>query len=457
MAANLPVVSVYGPRAKPPDGIRANVTSRAAASEPGDAVDEKKDVNPFSGLSPFNTGPVSVYLGNRRLEAQKMENGWQYTKAYKKHTDAEGCPTTDHVKWAVEGFASAEAHRFPMGRGAKPEYSLWRNEKLGYQQARLLIYIPMYVEAIIKTPAARTAFLKLRLLHKRAIAEKKNLALFDYDGYLHRPKGMSYVDVICSDKKMGHAFVLAMILEDQLMSAIAAAARSIFPGRIIAPRDLPTDITPWRRDELHKALSIAGARVFVRQECLNRFADQLLEALLPGGSANVPWKYENIIMFGQECKEGRMTAHYGDPGTSYKYSGVDHQPHSWDDDPTGVLRTCICIVWLVTGQKCNYALLNAYMAYDDKLNAHSDSERDLIDGSYICSISVGGERDFVFESRNPNKAGGCRPPVRTTIRLKHGSLLAMGGLTQRTYKHSVPEGAAPRINITMRQVRVKKQ
>jgi alkylated DNA repair dioxygenase AlkB len=446
MTAN-PPVDIYGPRATPPEGVRANVTPAAAADEDTDL----SDIAPFSALSPFNIGPVSAYPGIKRREAKIMSNGYNFSKGYKKHLDSEGAPTAQLALWTRSGFEDAVAQRFPMGRGAKPEYSLWKGERLGYQQARLLIYIPMYVEAIVRTPAARTAFIKLRVLRRRAAEEGKPLVLFDYDGY--QRKKLSYADVICADRKMGHAFVLGMMLEDQLMSAVSEAAKRLMPDRVLTPNDLPPDFAPLRKSELLKTLSVGGARINLRQRFLNRLADRMLEALLPGGGANIPWKYDTIMMYGRECQEGRMTAHFGDPGTSYRYSGKDHTPAPWSDDPTRVLAECRHLVWEATGQLSNYLLLNLYRNYSDKLNPHSDSESDLVPGSLICSISLGGERNFIFEARNMSGSAGCRPPAQASEKLEHGSLLTMGGLCQKMYKHSVPEGPAPRVNLTFRLVK----
>jgi hypothetical protein len=42
--------------------------------------------------------------------------------------------------------------------------------------------------------------------------------LWDFDGYNHKQIGMSYEEVINSqERKMGHAFIIAMSLENQLV------------------------------------------------------------------------------------------------------------------------------------------------------------------------------------------------------------------------------------------------
>jgi hypothetical protein len=45
-------------------------------------------------------------------------------------------------------------------------------------------------------------------------AEYGEVAFWDFDGYDHVSLGMSLADVLhCEERKMGHAFVLAMMLE----------------------------------------------------------------------------------------------------------------------------------------------------------------------------------------------------------------------------------------------------
>lgn len=157
------------------------------------------------GLSPFYLGPCKLY-GD--YEARRMENAWQYTKVYKEHVGSDGDPTDEYFQWAWRGWKSDRAHRYPMGKGAVPEYSYWDGKKMGYVEARKKIYIPLYIRAVLMTDAFSRLQQEL-ILHK-------DLILWDYDAYDHRTLGMTYEQVMnCPDKKMGHAFVLAMMLEDK--------------------------------------------------------------------------------------------------------------------------------------------------------------------------------------------------------------------------------------------------
>lgn len=156
------------------------------------------------GLSPFYLGPCPLY---GIYVSFNMENAWQYSKVYPKYADANGEPLEEYFTWAQYGWNKKRADRYPMGRGAKPLYSYWDGKKFGYVEARKKIYAPLYANAVEKTEAYR----KLKELY-----DAGDLWLWDFDGYNHHDLGMSYEDVInCEDRKMGHALVLAMMLDNQ--------------------------------------------------------------------------------------------------------------------------------------------------------------------------------------------------------------------------------------------------
>ncbi len=137
-----------------------------------------------------------------------FENLWQFSKVYKEHT-VEGEPSRDYYSWRDKGWADKWAHRYPMGKGRKPEYSLWDGEKLGYIEARKRIYATIYAKYVART----VAYSLLEELYK----EHGEVTLKSYDAYDHIKLGMSLVEVINNPhRKMGHAFVLAMMLEGKL-------------------------------------------------------------------------------------------------------------------------------------------------------------------------------------------------------------------------------------------------
>lgn len=208
-------VYVVGYRDKvPDDAIVIETTSRA--------------VTWSRGLSPFYLGPVEVVVG---IEAKNVENAWQFSKVYKQHIDENGkVKIKEYLEWATKGWNDTYAHRYPMGKGAKPEFSIklgafgncfldgsgWSVEEylpvrtLSYIDARRELYIPFYSRAVKDSDA----YNKLADLF---FTERQDIYLRDFDGYNHKTLGMTYEDVInCETKKMGHAFVLAMMLEGEL-------------------------------------------------------------------------------------------------------------------------------------------------------------------------------------------------------------------------------------------------
>lgn len=164
-----------------------------------------KSQQPWCQLSPFLLGPCYLYDG---AWSRNMENAWQYAKVYRQFCSSEHPKSTLHwdnyFDWAEAGWSNPRAVRYPMGKGAKPLFSLWANRRLSYVQARKAIYGPLYAEAVQKTEAW-TELVKLYKTMKR-------LVLYDYD--VRDVRGVqTYTEVLNDpDKKMGHAFVLAMLL-----------------------------------------------------------------------------------------------------------------------------------------------------------------------------------------------------------------------------------------------------
>ena len=155
-------------------------------------------------LSPFYLGPVKLY---GEWTSRRMENAWQYAKVYADFLSGPDIDLDRYFTWAKDGWSKNYAVRYPMGK-IKPEFLLWDGERLDYITARRRVYIPLYSRAVVKT----SAFSKLVEIYKSC--PNQNLVLQDFDAYDHRSLNMTYTDVInCPSKKMGHAFVLAMLLE----------------------------------------------------------------------------------------------------------------------------------------------------------------------------------------------------------------------------------------------------
>lgn len=151
----------------------------------------------YRPLSPMLLGPVMLYGG---YWSRTMENAWQYAKLYQEHAH-------DYWTWAQAGWDNPHAVRYPLGKGARPLHTLWAGDKLDYTAARKRVYIPLYAQAV--------RFGQLNLfLNLRAETRCQDIAIRDFDAYDHRALGYSWDDVINDpDRKMGHGFVLAMMIE----------------------------------------------------------------------------------------------------------------------------------------------------------------------------------------------------------------------------------------------------
>lgn len=190
---------IIGPKYPVPDGAEViNTTSRSDTWS--------------RGLSPFFLGPVDLYDGYKSIN---VENAWQFSKVYEYYLEDDESVGNRYFKWAQEGWNSIKAHRYPMGQDVKPLYSYWNGEKLSYTEARKKIYIPLYANAIKKS----FAFQKLKKIHE----ENRDLYLWDFDGYNHRALELTYEQVVNDpNRKMGHAFVIGMLLEGYDLSLLKA-------------------------------------------------------------------------------------------------------------------------------------------------------------------------------------------------------------------------------------------
>jgi ribulose bisphosphate carboxylase small subunit len=150
-------------------------------------------------LSPFYLGPCTTPEG---IVASNVENLWQFSKVYAEFVDSEKNPTALWREWSRHGMKLKRAVRYPAGKGAIPLFSFWKNQKLDYIEARKQIYLPYYRDAVKKTRAWK--------LLKSHYEDKREIVLFDFDGH----GDTRTLKQVLNDpnKKMGHGYVLAMML-----------------------------------------------------------------------------------------------------------------------------------------------------------------------------------------------------------------------------------------------------
>lgn len=172
------------------------------------ATSQSKDFG--KAFSPFFLGPINATLPNgEEVECKIFENYWQFSKTFAYHIGPDGNPSDLYLKWAKAGFLNPQGVRYPMGKGAKPEYSYFKGKKLGYVDARKQIYVPYYMELVYRTPEWNALVERYTELKVKG----KDLILIDFDGYDHYELGMTLKDVLNNpNRSMGHAFVLAAML-----------------------------------------------------------------------------------------------------------------------------------------------------------------------------------------------------------------------------------------------------
>jgi alkylated DNA repair dioxygenase AlkB len=165
----------------------------------------------------------------------------------------------------------------------------------------------------------------------------------------------------------------------------------------------------------------------------------------------IDWQAEEIVIFGEKRRVPRLVAWHGDPGASYVYSGVRHEPAPW---LPALERIRLRIGARLAGSGSpvastfNSVLLNLYRNGRDGMGWHADDEPELGSEPVIASVSLGAVRRFVLRHRR-------RRDRKIDLALPGGSLLVMHGATQRCWVHAVPKTARPvgeRINLTFRRI-----
>lgn len=159
-------------------------------------------------FSPFLLGPCKLY---GPYGSFNVENAWQYSKVYKEHLDEKGEITDRYWDFAKRGWSNKRGVRYPMGKGAVPAFSLWDGQRLGYVEAKRQIYIPLYRQAVLNS-----GFFEAICAHVAdAQAEGLKVGFFDFDVFDNVKEKMTFEQVLNSNRKLGHAFVLADMIEKE--------------------------------------------------------------------------------------------------------------------------------------------------------------------------------------------------------------------------------------------------
>ena len=157
----------------------------------------------------------------------------------------------------------------------------------------------------------------------------------------------------------------------------------------------------------------------------------------------IPWKQDEVVMFGKKVITKRKVAWYGTSEFSYTYSKVTKTATIF----TKELLELKAIVEKESGETYNSCLLNLYHSGEEGMADHADGEKMLKKNGAIASLSLGAERKFSFKHK-ANKQ-------RIDVILENGSLLVMKKGTQTNWLHRLPPTKkvnSPRINLTFRTI-----
>ena len=160
--------------------------------------------------------------------------------------------------------------------------------------------------------------------------------------------------------------------------------------------------------------------------------------------SSIPWRQDEIRVYGKIYPQPRLTALYGNNNRSYSYSGITMQPLPFSETILG-LKTKLSGVTPVNFTSC---LLNLYRDGKDSNGWHSDDEKELGQNPVIASVSLGQERYFHLKHKYLKN-------LKHKILLEHGSLLLMRGQTQHYWLHQIAKTTKPigeRINLTFRVI-----
>lgn len=194
----------------------------------------------------------------------------------------------------------------------------------------------------------------------------------------------------------------------------------------------------FERDPMINLLPSDGEVVYHGQVLSPVEASRCFEALM----AEVPWRNDEVVIFGKRIVTARKVAWYGDEAFAYTYSGTTRQALPW----TNELLRLKGVVESRANATFNSCLINLYHRGEEGMSWHSDDESTLVRGATIASVSLGAERKFAFKHKR-------QTGLTTSVMLEHGSLLLMKGATQEHWLHALPKTkrvTEPRINLTFR-------
>ncbi|OAM31247.1 2OG-Fe(II) oxygenase [Eikenella longinqua] len=170
-------------------------------------------------------------------------------------------------------------------------------------------------------------------------------------------------------------------------------------------------------------------------------ADACLHTLLH----EIPWRHDQVRLYGKTITTARQTAWYGEAGAAYTYSGITRQPLPWTTFLLRLKERVEQHLHAVSPTLFNTCLLNRYRHGGEGMGWHSDDEAELGTNTVIASLSFGATRKFAFRHNQTRE--------KREILLHHGQLVVMRGETQHHWQHAVMKSSKiseERVSLTFR-------
>ena len=158
-----------------------------------------------------------------------------------------------------------------------------------------------------------------------------------------------------------------------------------------------------------------------------------------------PQEKQYIKLYGKSCAIPRKQLSMG---KDYKFSGQTAFAQPWHPQISALLQRTN---QLLTSE-LNGCLINFYKGGEEYIGPHSDSEKGIVKGAPIVTISFGASRVFRVTRR---KNVGVDHILRQDVILCNGDCLVMEGRMQQTHKHEILKAKdvrdSRRISVTFRQ------
>ena len=157
----------------------------------------------------------------------------------------------------------------------------------------------------------------------------------------------------------------------------------------------------------------------------------------------IPWKHDEVVIFGKVIQTLRKVAWYADDERPYTYSGRTKIGLPW----TPSLLSIKSAIEEKAKIAFNGGLMNYYHDGNEGASWHADNEKTIMPNSCIASVSFGAARKFEFKHKQTEE--------KVSVTLAPGSLLLMQGTTQTHWIHQLPKSKKikdPRLNLTFRQM-----